>query len=315
MKLKLLKLKTNTATLLGNCIGYFNRKVKGVQSNYNCHYGKDKKQTLDIMYPCKQQNLPCIIYLHGGGWSCYDKSLFRSTCKAIAKKGAVVFNCNYRLAPKHTVTDMLVDAILVVKYVISHAKLFGGDTNRIILAGDSSGAHLATLFNNLLNYLNCNPKENYVANQIVTTFADQCKELFDDTICLQNSIVGLMLFYGAFNLTNVQESGFKHIKTYIKGIIPANILDKQSYLRSISPTTYLCKNDKPIIMFSGEVDKLHNSQSLSYYQQLKDNGNNVAAHFFDKKIKKAQHKFITFYKNPISQKAFVEIEKFIKQLG
>ena len=85
MKLKLLKLKTKTLTFLGNCIGYFNTKVKGVQANYNCHYGKDNKQTLDILYPTKQQNLPCVVYLHGGGWSCYDKSLFRSTCKKAVK--------------------------------------------------------------------------------------------------------------------------------------------------------------------------------------------------------------------------------------
>lgn len=315
MKLKLLKLKTKTLTFLGNCIGYFNTKVKGVQANYNCHYGKDKKQTLDILYPTKQQNLPCVVYIHGGGWSCYDKSLFRSTCKTIASKGAVVFNCNYRFAPKHTISDMLVDVMLAVKYAVSHAKLFGGDTSKIILAGDSSGAHLVTLFNNLLNYINHNEEKSYTDNPIATTFVSQCKQLFDNTVCLQNSIAGLILFYGAYNLDNVEESGFKHIKTFIKGVIPANTTDRQGYLQSISPTTYLYKNNQPTLLFSGEIDKLHNSQSLCYYHQLQENGSNVTAHFFDKKNKKAQHKFITFHKNPISQRAFGVIEEFVQQLN
>ncbi len=316
MKLKLLKIKTKILTFLGKCIGIFNANIKGIGVNYNVRYGKEKLQTLDVMYPKTQQekSLPCVIYLHGGGWSCYDKSLFRSTCKTICKCGAVVFNCNYRLAPQNTVSDMLVDLMQIVKYLQHNAKLYNIDSNKIVLAGDSSGAHLVSLFNALLHYCNDNLNEEIDKNIIANEFSANYCKLLDENFSVKNNIAGLVLFYGAYDLTTIQESGFKHINVYVKSLI-CDKYDSKTYLQRISPIFYCNPNFAPTLLFSGRVDKLHNSQSQKYYERLVEINAEVNCNFYDKTNKKAHHKFITFYKNPISKKAIAIVNNFLQKLN
>lgn len=112
-EIKKVKLKTGLQVAFAHLAYSFNRHIKGVKAKNNQSYCTDwdKRHKLDIGYPkcAKDGGYPCVIYLHGGGWTAYDKSLFRSTAKELAKYGAVVFNCNYSLAPKYSLADMMKD--------------------------------------------------------------------------------------------------------------------------------------------------------------------------------------------------------------
>ncbi|MDA8478699.1 alpha/beta hydrolase [Citrobacter sp. Awk 4] len=88
--------------------------------------------------------LPTVIYYHGGcfvsgGFATHDKQLrqlaFYGECRVIAVQ--------YRLAPEHTFPAAHDDALKGADLVWRHAELFGVDKQRITLAGDSAGGHLA----------------------------------------------------------------------------------------------------------------------------------------------------------------------------
>lgn len=94
--------------------------------------------------PNASGSLPCILYYHGGcfvsgGFLTHDPQLrqlaWKSGCKVIA--------IQYRLAPEHTFPAAHDDAERGANIVHQYAEQLGIDRERITLAGDSAGGHLA----------------------------------------------------------------------------------------------------------------------------------------------------------------------------
>jgi len=83
--------------------------------------------------------LPVILYIHGGGFVMCDKDTHRGIGLIYADHGHVVFNVNYRLAPRHPYPAALVDAGRAYAWVVENAARYGGDPGRIIIAGESAG--------------------------------------------------------------------------------------------------------------------------------------------------------------------------------
>lgn len=230
---------------------------------------------------------PCVLYMHGGGWCAYDKRVFRSTCKRLCSCGTVVFNCNFRLAPKFSVEDMQQDIYAIIDYISANAQRYGGDPNKIILAGDSAGAHLLSLFINkaILN------KEG-----------------------VANKIVGCAFFYGVYNLETALDTGFKHLNTYMSSIVPTSTANYHRRLQELSPVNYISADIPPTLICSGQIDKLNNSQSQQYAQILREQGVTVQSLIFPKEFAAAKHKFITFDTNEAAKRSFAEFGKFIETL-
>lgn len=90
------------------------------------------------------ETLPAVLYFHGGcfisgGFDTHDNQLrqlaYYSRCRVIAVQ--------YRLAPEHTFPAAHDDAEKAARLIWQYAERFGADKNRITLAGDSAGGHLA----------------------------------------------------------------------------------------------------------------------------------------------------------------------------
>ncbi|HEY1276189.1 MAG TPA: alpha/beta hydrolase [Thermoleophilaceae bacterium] len=91
---------------------------------------------------------PVLIHLHGGGFSLAPgrKSFYaRRLLFRLARQGWVCISATYRLPPAATFPDALIDVKKVIAWAREGAGEHGGDPDRIVLAGSSSGARLATL--------------------------------------------------------------------------------------------------------------------------------------------------------------------------
>ncbi|MDE6155262.1 MAG: alpha/beta hydrolase, partial [Eubacterium sp.] len=99
---------------------------------------------LDVYYPeGTTEKLPVIIDIHGGGWMYGNKELNKYYCLALASRGYVVFNINYRLVPDVTVNEQLQDCAYALKWISENMQDYPCDTENILLTGDSAGGQLA----------------------------------------------------------------------------------------------------------------------------------------------------------------------------
>lgn len=99
---------------------------------------------LDVYYPeGTTEKLPVIIDIHGGGWMYGNKELNKYYCLALASRGYVVFNINYRLVPDVTVNEQLQDCASALKWIHENMQNYPCDAENILLTGDSAGGQLA----------------------------------------------------------------------------------------------------------------------------------------------------------------------------
>jgi acetyl esterase/lipase len=90
--------------------------------------------------------VPLIVYLHGGGFVLCDLDSHDACCRRLANGvGAIVISVDYRLAPENRFPAAVEDAWAATRWAADHGRELGGDTGRIVLAGDSAGANLATV--------------------------------------------------------------------------------------------------------------------------------------------------------------------------
>ena len=105
----------------------------------------DRYHLLDVYYPENTEGkIPVIIDIHGGGWMYGDKELNKIYCLNLAKRGFVVFNISYRLAPGVTVNEQLQDCAYALKWISENMKDYPCDTDNIMLTGDSAGGQLSS---------------------------------------------------------------------------------------------------------------------------------------------------------------------------
>ncbi|MBI2374333.1 MAG: alpha/beta hydrolase [Deltaproteobacteria bacterium] len=116
----------------------------GVEVAREVRYGPGEIQTLDVYSPAERKGpLPVLLYLHGGGFSILSKDTHWMFGYGFARAGYLVFNANYRLAPKHPYPAALEDAAAALLYVAKHAAEHGGDSSLLAIAGESAGANLS----------------------------------------------------------------------------------------------------------------------------------------------------------------------------
>ena len=85
-----------------------------------------------------------IVYYHGGGWVIADLDVYDATPRFLAKAlDALVISVEYRKAPEAKFPAQHADALAAYRWVLANAKGWGGDTQRLALAGESAGGNLA----------------------------------------------------------------------------------------------------------------------------------------------------------------------------
>jgi acetyl esterase/lipase len=122
----------------------------GVRRFANLSYGDaGRRNRLDLYVRHAGGNGgPVLIHLHGGGFSMAPgrKSFYaRRMLFRLAREGWVCISATYRLSPSASFPDDVIDVKKVIAWARAHAREHGGDPDRIVVAGSSYGARLATL--------------------------------------------------------------------------------------------------------------------------------------------------------------------------
>ena len=108
-------------------------------------YGMDAKQKYDLYMPNERnEKLPIVIIIHGGGFSLMDKRDWHLYPGFFALcKGFAVASVNYRLAPKNPYPAAVKDIAAAVAHIRKNAGLYGINADKVFLYGTSAGGSLA----------------------------------------------------------------------------------------------------------------------------------------------------------------------------
>ncbi|MDE2987981.1 MAG: alpha/beta hydrolase [Chloroflexota bacterium] len=99
------------------------------------------------VYASEGDNLPVVMYFHGGGWVLGDIESHDGTCKQLlAELGdAVVVSVHYRLAPEDKYPAAADDCYAAAAWVAENGAEIGADGSRMAVAGDSAGGNLSAV--------------------------------------------------------------------------------------------------------------------------------------------------------------------------
>lgn len=108
----------------------------------------DPIQLVDVYAPqdaVPSDKRPVIIWFHGGGWHHGGRDVYGFAGHAFASQGFVTVVVGYRLGEAGKFPAFMQDAAAAVRWSHANIARYGGDPDRLVLAGHSAGAHMVEL--------------------------------------------------------------------------------------------------------------------------------------------------------------------------
>jgi len=109
-------------------------------------YGDDGADTtMDVFTPASATApLPTVVWIHGGAWISGSKENVDPYLRILAAEGYTTIGVNYTLGPEGVYPTAVNQLNTALGYIDEHADELNVDATRIVLAGDSAGAQLAS---------------------------------------------------------------------------------------------------------------------------------------------------------------------------
>ncbi|MEL6528781.1 MAG: alpha/beta hydrolase [Pseudomonadota bacterium] len=89
----------------------------------------------------ESEPLPVLLFVHGGSWRSGDPIDYGFVGRSFVPKGFVVVLAGYRLHPDAVYPAMLEDTARAIKWTREEIAQYGGNPDRITIAGHSAGAY------------------------------------------------------------------------------------------------------------------------------------------------------------------------------
>ena len=94
----------------------------------------------------RDEILPALVYIHGGGWVIADLDVYDATPRFLAKAlDAVVISVEYRKAPESPFPAAVDDCFSALEFVVQNGKNLNIETAKVAVGGDSAGGNLAAV--------------------------------------------------------------------------------------------------------------------------------------------------------------------------
>ncbi len=117
-------------------------------------YGTHERQRLDVYRPHSATgSSPVVVFFYGGGWNSGERGDYLFVGQRLAAAGFIVVIPDYRVLPEVAFPDFLEDSAQAVAWVGRNIAEYGGDPDRVGMAGHSAGAYNAMMLALDVRYL------------------------------------------------------------------------------------------------------------------------------------------------------------------
>jgi arylformamidase len=117
-----------------------------IDHHLDVSFGPTRAEHSDV-YPAtsEAQGAPVLIYVHGGFWVLRTSKEFGFVARGPVSEGVATVVTNYALSPEVTIDEIVRQTRAAVAWTYKNAERFGGDPERIHVAGHSAGGHLVAM--------------------------------------------------------------------------------------------------------------------------------------------------------------------------
>lgn len=228
----------------------------GVEVIRDVSFGPHDRQAYDVYLPHgAARPLPVVVFLHPGAWQRRDKRAVRTMF--VLEHGFALVSIGYRLAQHARFPAQVRDVNDGLRHLIAHAADYGIDPDRMVLAGTSAGAHLASLAVLARDHAAFHPIEGL-------------------------SPRGVVAVYGAYDMPQLMAGADDIEIDHLSGDSPLGLmfgeppLNRMDLLREISPVSYIRPDAPPFLILHGREDHvLPWRQSAEFANRLIDAGVNA----------------------------------------
>jgi acetyl esterase/lipase len=218
----------------------FRVKRRGVKRVRNLQYVEGDRlhrHRLDVYTPKDGvEHAPVLLQIHGGGWMVGDKrEQGLPLMYHLASRGWICVAINYRLSPKATWPDHLVDCKRALAWIRAHIAEYGGDPGFVVATGGSAGGHLAAMMG-----LTANDPEFQPGFESVDT-----------------SVQAMIPFYGVFDWTRSdgeRDNGLADILR--RFIVKQRLSEAREVYERASPLYRVGPDAPPALVVHGDLDTL-----------------------------------------------------------
>jgi acetyl esterase/lipase len=182
---------------------------------------------------------PTLVFYHGGGWIAGTKESSFMSVMPWLEMGWNVVNVEYRMARVALAPAAVEDAQCALRFIVSQAKNYNIDVDKIVLSGESAGGHLAL-----------------AAGMIPASagFTSICAGGgFTTTDGSVPKVAAIVNWYGITDLNEMLAgpNGRSYAVQWIGG--GAN---REAVAKSVSPLTYVRADLPPILSIQGDADPI-----------------------------------------------------------
>jgi acetyl esterase/lipase len=215
---------------------------RAMELHANIAYGPLERQRLDVWkMPSTLEEAPVIYYIHGGAWTFGDKrQQGRPMLHEFVSRGWVVVAINYRLAPQFPWPAQIEDATRALGWIKTNIVSYGGDPDRVVVAGGSAGGHLGSLL--------------ALSSEDTSWRPSEILEVTDW------SVRGALSFYGVLEMLGDEEHwrglgrALRHLLEHRVVQLPYDGNDE--IYRSLSPLERIRVDSPPFLVVQGTADTL-----------------------------------------------------------
>lgn len=205
------------------------------------HEEAKRRVRLDVYRPraaaADGEARPAVIQVHGGGWILGSRSEQGiPLLNHLATNGWIGFNVDYRLSPRATLPEHVIDVKRAIAWVREHAEDLGVDPERICLTGGSAGGHLTAL-------------------AALTADDRSLQPGFEDA---DTSVAAAVPFYGVYDLVDESRFYYPELREWLfeRVVVKRKLADAPELFRSVSPVHRVHPDAPPFLIFHGEDDTL-----------------------------------------------------------
>jgi acetyl esterase/lipase len=218
----------------------FRMRRPGVRVHRDISYGDHgKRNLLDIYQPeaPREGGYPVLLQVHGGGWMIGEKhQQALPLMNYLAARGWLCVACNYRLSPKASFPDHIIDVKRSIAWLREHAAAYGGNPEFLAITGGSAGGHLAALAALTPNYAPWQPGFEAVDTRVSAAVP----------------------FYGVYDLLDRDQVriGMSMEEVLAKYVLKCRPGENPELWESASPLSHVGPDAPPLFVLQGTHDSL-----------------------------------------------------------